>query len=80
MARARFHLTLPQHLANEPVIYNLGKRFDVVTNIRRASVEERFGWLILELDGSDEAIGEAVSWLGDQGVEVDRIDSIDEGR
>ena len=73
MTRARFHLTLPQHLAQEPVIYNLGKRFDVVTNIKRASVEERFAWVILELDGEDEAVAAAVRWLGEQGVDVDRI-------
>ena len=71
--RARFHLTLPEHLANEPILYRLGKEFGVITNIRRASVEERFAWVILELEGDDEAVTEAVAWLGDQGVDVDRI-------
>ena len=75
--RARFHLTLPEHLANEPLLYRLGKEFDVVTNIRRASVEERFAWVILELDGDDDAVTEAVAWLGDQGVDVDRIAGAD---
>jgi hypothetical protein len=70
---ARFHLTLPQHLADEPVIHRLGTEFDVVPNIKRASVEERFAWVILELDGSDEAVERAVAWLAEQGVEVDRI-------
>ncbi|MDQ4005343.1 MAG: NIL domain-containing protein [Actinomycetota bacterium] len=77
MTRARFHLTLPQHLAQEPVIYNLGKRFEVVTNIKRASVEERFAWVILEVDGSDDAVAAAVAWLGEQGVDVDRISGDD---
>ena len=77
MTRARFHLTLPQHLAQEPVIYNLGKRFEVVTNIKRASVEERFAWVILEMDGSDEAVAAAMEWLGEQGVDVDRIEGED---
>ena len=71
--KARFHLTLPGHLAQEPVIYNLGNQFDVVTNITRASVEERFAWVILELEGSEAAVTEAVEWLAEQGVEVDRI-------
>ncbi len=75
--RARFHVTLPQHLADEPVVYRLGKEFDVVTNIRRASVEERFAWLILELDGDDDAVARAVGWLGEQGVEVERIPTED---
>ena len=71
--KARFHLTLPQQLADEPIIHRLGTEFGVVTNIKRASVEERFAWVILELDGPDEAVTAAVQWLGEQGVDVDRI-------
>jgi len=56
------------------VIHTLGSRFDVVTNIRRASIEERTAWVILELDGSDEAVGDAVRWLAEQDVQVERID------
>lgn len=74
MAKGRFHLTFPGHLVDEPVIHTLGSRFDVVTNIRRASIEERTAWVILELDGSDEAVGDAVRWLAEQDVQVERID------
>ncbi len=74
MAKGRFHLTFPGHLVDEPVIHTLGSRFDVVTNIRRASIEERTAWVILELDGSDEAVGDAVRWLAEQEVQVERID------
>jgi ABC-type methionine transport system ATPase subunit len=71
--RARFHLTLPKHLADEPVIYRLGKELDVVTNITRASVEDRFAWVILEMEGEEDAVTRAVAWLAEQGVEVERI-------
>lgn len=74
MAKGRFHLTFPGHLVDEPVIHTLGSRFEVVTNIRRASIEERTAWVILELDGSDEAVGDAVRWLAEQDVQVERID------
>ncbi|MGZ4113555.1 MAG: NIL domain-containing protein [Actinomycetota bacterium] len=69
----RFHLTFPQHLIDEPLIYNLGREFDVVTNIRRANVEENVAWVIVELTGSDDEIARAVEWLADRGVEIDRI-------
>jgi L-aspartate semialdehyde sulfurtransferase ferredoxin len=75
VAKQRFHLTLPNQLADEPVIYELGRRFDVVTNIRRAAVEERLAWVILEMEGAESAIADAVAWLADQGVEVERIDA-----
>src|SRR5919106_1614620 len=80
VAKGRFHLTFPEDLVSQPIIYELGKRFEVVTNIRRASVEERFGWVILEIDGPDHAVEDAVSWLSDRGVQVSRIDGeTDEG-
>jgi hypothetical protein len=71
--RARFHLTLPGHLADEPLLHRLGTEFGVVTNIKRASVEERFAWVILELDGEEPSVQRAVAWLAEQGVEVARI-------
>jgi ABC-type methionine transport system ATPase subunit len=74
VARGRFHLTLPERLADEPVIHALGTRFDLVTNIRRASIEERTAWVILELEGSEEAMADAVQWLAEQDVQVERID------
>ena len=73
MTRARLHLTFPEHVIQEPIVYRLGKDFDLVTNIRRANVEERFGWVILEVDGSVDEVARAVSWLGDRGVQVERI-------
>jgi L-aspartate semialdehyde sulfurtransferase ferredoxin len=70
---SRFHLTFPRHLIDEPLIYNLGREFDVVTNIRRANVEETAAWVIVELAGSEEEIARAVGWLAERGVGVDRI-------
>jgi L-aspartate semialdehyde sulfurtransferase ferredoxin len=70
---SRFHLTFPQHLIDEPLIYHVGREFDVVTNIRRANVEENVAWVIVELTGSEDEIGRAVAWLAERGVEIDRI-------
>lgn len=74
MTKARFHLTFPERLISEPVIHRVGKDFDLVTNIRRANIEERSAWVILEMDGADEDIARAVAWLAEQGLQVDRID------
>ena len=74
MAKQRLHLTFPEHLVQEPVIYSVSKQFDVVTNIRRANVEESVGWVILEVEGSEDALSKAVAYLDERGVQVDRID------
>jgi ABC-type methionine transport system ATPase subunit len=71
---SRYHLTFPEHLLQEPVIYRLGREFDVVTNIRRASIEDRLGWAILDLDGAEGAVEAAVGWLIENGIEVERIE------
>jgi ABC-type methionine transport system ATPase subunit len=72
---ARLHLTFPEHLVSQPVIHRLGTEFDLVTNIRRANIEERGGWIIVEVDGTDERIEAAVAWLVEQGLLVDRIEA-----
>ena len=72
--RGKLHLTFPEQLINEPVIHRVGKDFDLVTNIRRANIEEGHAWVILEMEGTEESIAKAVRWLADQGVQVDRIE------
>jgi ABC-type methionine transport system ATPase subunit len=74
VARGRFHLTLPERLADQPVIHTLGSQFNLVTNIRRASIEDRTAWVILELEGPDTAIEDALRWLAEQDVHVERIE------
>jgi len=43
MARRRLKLIFGRALVTEPVIYQLGKQFDIVTNIRRADVAHEQG-------------------------------------
>jgi ABC-type methionine transport system ATPase subunit len=74
MGRRRLHLTFPEDLITEPIIYNIGKRFEVVTNIRRANVEERMGWVILEVEGADDQIEKAIEYASGLGVQVATID------
>jgi ABC-type methionine transport system ATPase subunit len=74
MARRRFHLTFPADLVEEPVVHALGERFGLVTTITRAHVEESGGWVILEVQGEDAAVADAVAWLTERGVRVERID------
>ncbi len=75
MAEMRFKLTFPEKLINDPVIYDLGHKFNLVTNIKRANVEERFGWVVLELTGEINEIEEGIAWLKDKGVRVDPVEA-----
>ena len=73
MTSAHLHLTCPAHLVSQPVIHRLGTEFGLVTNIRRANIEERGGWIIVEVQGQEERVAEAIAWLAEQGLQVDRI-------
>jgi hypothetical protein len=73
VASAKLHLAFPEQLASVPVIQRLGSEFRLVTNIHRANLNEGGGWIILEVEGDDARIGEAIAWLVEQGLQVDRI-------
>ncbi len=73
MGKQRVKFTFPTDLVKEPIIYRLGKDFDLVTNIRRADVREDMGWVVLELDGEDSEIERGLDWVGSTGVRVDPV-------
>ena len=79
MSGVRVRLTFPEHLIKEPVIARMVKEFDVMANIRRAKVEDSFGWILCELDGDHESIDGAVQWMRELGVEVDLPGDVVEG-
>jgi hypothetical protein len=69
MQRVRF--TFLDRLIKEPVVYRLGHDFAIVTNIRRADIQEGIGWVILELEGEQQAIDDGLKWVRSLGVRVD---------
>lgn len=73
MAKRRAKFTFPTDLITQPVIFDLGRNFQVVTNIRRADVREDVGWVILELEGEEEEIERGLNWVTSIGVRVDPV-------
>jgi len=71
--------TFPTDLVTEPVIYNLGIQFGIVTTILRANITEDIGWMMLEVEGEEEDIEEAITWVTCKGVKVEPIDDYGEG-
>ncbi len=54
----------------EPIIYRLGRDFNVVPNIRRANVTEDYGFVEVDLEGSLEEVQRAISWLMTTGLTI----------
>jgi len=70
----RLWLMFPRKLIQEPLIWKLGHKFKVVTNIRQASVTDEIGIVCLELDGKREEVKAAIKWLEKQGVSVEPVE------
>ncbi len=73
MAKQRVKFTFPTELIREPIIWKLGREFNIVTNIRRADVTDDRGWVVLELSGEMSEIERGVQWVVEQGVRVDPV-------
>lgn len=73
MVKRQVMLTFPQELLKEPIIYNLGQQFKVVTNINLADITEDRGWLMLEIEGEDKQIEDGLVWVMSKGVRVDTV-------
>lgn len=73
MGKQRVKFTFVDDLVKQPVIYELGQKFKIVTNIRRADVGEDSGWVVLELDGDEPEIQRGLEWVSSTGVRVDPL-------
>lgn len=74
MATRRVYLTYNDNSIKEPLIYLMGHKFDVVTNIRGATISKDIGLVALELEGEDEAIDASLDWIAAEGVKVEPIE------
>lgn len=73
MTRRRVMFTFSEEQIREPIIYNLGQQFNLVTNIRRADLSEDEGWILLELEGDENDIEQGIAWVTSKGVRVDPV-------
>lgn len=73
MAKRRVIFTFTTEVSSEPIIYNIGQQFNLVTNIHRAEATEDRGWIEVELDGEDKDIEAGIAWAISRGVRVDPI-------
>jgi len=74
MSKRRFTLNFKEEHIPEPIIYNLGQQYNLVTNILRANISEDEGWLVLELDGKEDDIEQGIAWVTSKGLRIDPIE------
>ncbi len=73
MPRTTVRLTFSGEAARVPVIYEMGKKYQLVTNIRRANVTEDAGWIELEIDGEEAQLQQGLDYCRSRGVNVEPV-------
>ena len=72
--KTRLWLMYPPKLITTPVVWELGQKFRVTTNVRQASVNDEIGVVCLELEGERAEIKDAIKWLEKLGVRVEPVE------
>jgi ABC-type methionine transport system ATPase subunit len=70
----RLWLMFPTKLITRPILWELGKKFAIVTNVRQASVTDEIGLVSLSLEGDRAEIKKSIAWLEDLGVKVEPVE------
>ena len=70
----KYFLTFPAKLVKEPIIYNIGKLYNIIVNIRGASVSDEIGLVAISLEGDEPEIEKAVQYMRDKEVIIETIE------
>lgn len=71
MVKKKLVLSFPEKVVTKPITYALVKEFDLVFNILRAEITpDMEGKMLIELQGNDAQIKQAVDYLDNAGVTV----------
>ena len=68
--KKNIHFEFSQELVREPLLYQINRAFDVVVNIRGASVTDEGGFIALELEGDPAEVDRVLEYLRGQGVKL----------
>ncbi len=72
-AKKRVTLVFPQKLIQEPIVFTMAMKFNVIPNIRKARVTETVGEMTLELEGEEKNLEKGIKFLEQKGVKVESV-------
>ncbi len=73
MTTVDVNVTASRDHVKEPWIWRLSREFNVKVNIKKANVDEDYGWIQLELEGPVEEIQRATAWLMTTGMHIEAL-------
>lgn len=74
MKEKRIVLTFPPKLIEQPIVYNLVKKYDLMVNILRANITPKEqGRLVIELSGKKSDVDAGMAYLAGLGIEIQSL-------
>ena len=67
-------LTVRGKEVDEPLVYTIGHKFNVVTNIHGASVADGVGIVALELTGPKEEVEKALKFVEEKNITIETLE------
>lgn len=72
--RTKMILKFPNSIINEPITYQLVKKYDLRINILKADINYKLeGYLVFDVDGNSKNIALSLDYLKNLGVDADLI-------
>ena len=73
LSKKRVTLVFPPNQIQEPVVFTMAKKFDIIPNIRKARVTETVGEMMLELEGEEKNLAKGIEYLESRGIKVEPV-------
>ena len=73
LVKQQVYCTFPKAQIGQPILYSLGQVFNVIPNIRGASINNDIGLVYLEIEGEEEEVKKAVAFLIEKKVQCELI-------
>ena len=74
MALERYTLTFSALMHNQPILYNLGRKYRLVVTLEKANLSDEAGWVQVSFNGDPDEIQRAVADLNTMGVFITPIE------
>lgn len=70
----RYWLTYSSELVQRPLIWEMSQKFNVIFNIKQASITKDVGIMALELTGERAEIKSVIGWFESNNVQVEPVE------
>jgi len=73
MAKMKMELSIPTEFKDKPIVYMIGRDFNIVPNIIEASFSTTIGWMVLTIEGEQADLDKFLAFCKEHSISVKKI-------